>query len=194
MCDQWHPRCGVAGGGPGNISVDPAMTAGYLLTSGSPCVGAGTNMPWTATGTDINGDDRTNGIPDIGADEFTDTDGDGLDDGWERVFFNTLDEDADGDPDGDGIANGTEYTSGSDPTSAASAGCGDKITLRIMFGDSSDSDSEKYRVVIKEGANTVKMYENTNYGETETFTCQLPKGHEYTLALEHVATDPDSKF
>ncbi|MBB5353573.1 hypothetical protein HNR46_003834 [Haloferula luteola] len=46
----------------------------------------------------------------------SDSDGDGLPDGWERFYFGDLDELAAGDPDGDDSVNAAEYTAGTDPT------------------------------------------------------------------------------
>ncbi len=46
----------------------------------------------------------------------TDSDGDGLPDGWEIDYFGDLDETAGGDADGDGETNLTEYANGTDPT------------------------------------------------------------------------------
>jgi hypothetical protein len=46
----------------------------------------------------------------------TDTDGDGLPDGWERIFYGNLSATAAGDSDGDGRSTVQEYEAGSDPT------------------------------------------------------------------------------
>ncbi|MFW5988729.1 MAG: Ig-like domain-containing protein, partial [Desulfosudaceae bacterium] len=45
-----------------------------------------------------------------------DTDGDGLDDAWERQYFGNLDRDGTGDYDGDGISDRDEFLLGLDPT------------------------------------------------------------------------------
>lgn len=45
-----------------------------------------------------------------------DTDGDGMDDDWEREFFGDLSRDGTGDLDGDGISDLQEYLDGTDPT------------------------------------------------------------------------------
>src|SRR5439155_11856268 len=51
-----------------------------------------------------------------------DSDGNGLPDGWEYQFFGApTGNDPNADPDGDGQSNVAEYTSGTDPTNAASA-------------------------------------------------------------------------
>ena len=47
-----------------------------------------------------------------------DSDGDGLDDDWERKYFGSLDRDGSGDFDGDGFSDLEEYRRGSDPAAA----------------------------------------------------------------------------
>jgi Tol biopolymer transport system component len=56
----------------------------------------------------------------------TDTDGDGLDDDWERTWFTDLSRDGNGDWDGDGFPDRAEYLTGTDPTDPRSA-------LRILI-------------------------------------------------------------
>ncbi len=95
--------------GTGNIDIFPGISLeGYLL-AGSPCVDAGDpnfvldpNNPL-----DVHGSPRIAGARvDIGSDEFTDTDADGLPDGWEKEHFGSVQA---GDPladdDGDGLSN-----------------------------------------------------------------------------------------
>ncbi|MEM7387321.1 MAG: PA14 domain-containing protein, partial [Verrucomicrobiota bacterium] len=61
-------------------------------------------------------------LPAVG-DPNGDSDGDGLFDFWENLYFNGLNEaDGDGDPDGDGVSNIFEQTALSDPTRADSDG------------------------------------------------------------------------
>lgn len=50
----------------------------------------------------------------------TDSDGDELDDAWERRFFGNLDQTGDGDTDADGMPNRAEQFAGTDPTRADS--------------------------------------------------------------------------
>jgi Mg-chelatase subunit ChlD len=54
----------------------------------------------------------------------TDTDGDGLPDEWEILYFGNLDQGPDGDPDGDGLTNMYEYLAGTNPTITHSNGDG----------------------------------------------------------------------
>ncbi len=49
-----------------------------------------------------------------------DTDGDGIEDAWEMVYFDTLARDGNADFDGDGFTDRQEYQSGSDPTNRGS--------------------------------------------------------------------------
>ena len=78
--------CDVQGGWPGegNTDADPLLRPDGHLLSGSPCV------DWCPDGPteDMDGEARPFGSGyDIGADEFVDTDGDGLPDWWERAYF-----------------------------------------------------------------------------------------------------------
>jgi len=57
--------------------------------------------------------------------EGPDTDGDGIDDGWEMAYFGTLARDGSGDFDGDGQTDLQEYIAGTDPT-------GNNSTLRVL--------------------------------------------------------------
>lgn len=111
--------------GTGNLNVDPQLRFDGLLTAGSPMIGAG-----TATGApddDIHGESRPfGGGIDIGADEFADTDDEGLPDWWQLFYFDALGQDPQADPDEDGLTNLEEYLLGTDPTNPDSAGDGVK--------------------------------------------------------------------
>jgi hypothetical protein len=107
----WDKTLGTNGGG--NIDIAPLLTPDGHLPFWSPCIDKGDpnfiidpNYP-----TDVDGEDRLmSGRVDIGADEFEDTDGDGLPDFWEQMFFGDSNiADPNGDPDGDGIVNLYEY-------------------------------------------------------------------------------------
>ncbi|MBP7934137.1 MAG: hypothetical protein KA354_05755 [Phycisphaerae bacterium] len=78
-------------GADGILNDDPRLTPDGHLRADSPCIDAGDPPP-----------------TDIGADQFLDTDGDGLPDWWERLYF-TLDTGPRVDPDGDGLLNLEEY-------------------------------------------------------------------------------------
>ncbi|HOW71196.1 MAG TPA: right-handed parallel beta-helix repeat-containing protein [Phycisphaerae bacterium] len=88
-------------GATGILSGDPRLTPDGHLRADSPCIDAGDPPP-----------------TDIGADQFLDTDGDGLPDWWERLYLPPNTSPAI-DPDGDGIPNLDEYESySSDPVAA----------------------------------------------------------------------------
>ena len=102
--------------GEGNIDGDPLLTADGHLSEDSPCTDGGT--PAGAPSVDRDGDGRPYGAAvDIGADEFIDTDGDGLPDYWEQDHFGGPNAAIPGiDSDGDGLSNSDEYERyGSDP-------------------------------------------------------------------------------
>jgi hypothetical protein len=90
-----------------NTDVDPLLTADGHLRSGSPCIDAGVLVDVEH---DLDGEARSHGSgPDVGADEFIDTDDNQLPDWWERVHLGDVGQAADADPDGDGLANHQEY-------------------------------------------------------------------------------------
>lgn len=105
--------------GTGNLSLPPQLTPDGHLTSASPCINAGSNsaVPPAVT-IDLDDDPRVfpaGGVVDIGADEFKDSDGDGLPDWWEAKYPAAGVPNADSD--GDCITNLQEYEEyGSDPT------------------------------------------------------------------------------
>ncbi|UCG46339.1 MAG: right-handed parallel beta-helix repeat-containing protein, partial [Phycisphaerales bacterium] len=102
--------------GDGNIDVAPLLTADGHLSKSSPCIDGGTLSG--APGVDRDGDGRPYGTAvDIGADEFIDTDEDGLPDYWEQDHFGGPGAAiAAIDSDGDGLSNADEYERyGSDP-------------------------------------------------------------------------------
>ncbi|WP_155324681.1 carboxypeptidase regulatory-like domain-containing protein [Desulfosarcina ovata] len=85
---------------------------------------------------------------------ITDTDGDGMDDAWEREQFGSIDRDGSGDYDGDGISDLDEYLAGSDPTAEdhapsvpviASPQNGDAVTTltpELIIENSIDDDGD----------------------------------------------------
>lgn len=103
--DDWHSTggpevaadysCfGEAVAGVSNLNANPLFAGGgdYTLQSGSPCIDAGTNLPWHAVLSDLAGRPRVAGAsPDMGAYEFQggpvwDSDGDGMPDWWETLY------------------------------------------------------------------------------------------------------------
>jgi len=99
--------------GISNSATDPRFVLkGWRLTSPSPCINSGTELK--APENDIEGEPRTAGV-DIGADEWVDTDEDGLADAWEKLYFEDLSPTAEGDDDSDGSVNLDEYLKGTRP-------------------------------------------------------------------------------
>lgn len=126
--------------GPGNINADPLFTNGVFLRAGSPCIDAGTNAVflsssnWSASVTNdylglpraLDGDGVGGAAYDIGAHEFfraaSDSNGDGIPDGWAQQFgFPLLDLTvATNNADGDALNNLEEWIADTNPTNAAS--------------------------------------------------------------------------
>ncbi|MBN2053990.1 right-handed parallel beta-helix repeat-containing protein, partial [bacterium] len=106
--------------GPNDISQDPAMTQQGRMNSGSPCIDQAEDA--YAPDVDIDSESRPyNGQSDMGADEWIDTDGDGLPDWFETQYGDMT---PDSDPDGDNLTAIVEYDYGTDPTCADTDGDG----------------------------------------------------------------------
>ena len=109
---------GWSGPGDHNVNGNPILGFdGRLSSRNSPCVGTGTSVG--APSKDIDGDARpfpVGGWVDMGADEFFDSDGDGMSDRWERRNGLNPNHPADAllDPDADGLNNLGEFESGAD--------------------------------------------------------------------------------
>lgn len=73
-------------GGAGNFDADPLLVRrGFRLKAGSPCIDAGgSGAGWTDMDSEA---PDSGGMPDIGADEFVDSDTNGLPDRWEEIHF-----------------------------------------------------------------------------------------------------------
>jgi hypothetical protein len=93
---------------------EPLVISGGHLTynSNSPARGAGKNL---GSSRDINNELRPAVSPDIGADQWVDTDADNLADWWENYWFSGLSQTGAGDPDADHLFNDYEYSVGSKP-------------------------------------------------------------------------------
>jgi hypothetical protein len=111
---SWNSRFGVDSGN--NIDSDPRFALlddlHVHLTSTSPCIDAGSDAAMSDIMMDMDGETRFNGTVDMGADEFVDSDGDGLSDYEEENIYgtdpSTADADPDMDSDGDGLSDRDE--------------------------------------------------------------------------------------
>lgn len=106
--------------GTGNLAgnVDPLIRSDGHLLWDSPLRGAGGSVVQSRI--DIDGELRPNSAPDIGVDQFIDSDADELADQWELDTagdLTTLTGRAQ-DADSDGLANDAEYINSTDPTSS----------------------------------------------------------------------------
>lgn len=100
------------------------MNKDFHLQTNSLCINAGNNLNSFST-TDLDGNQRIiNGIVDIGAYEFNpyyDTDGDGIPDSWELLYFgDTTNCVATDNSDSDTLNNLSEYIAGTNPTNGTS--------------------------------------------------------------------------
>jgi hypothetical protein len=109
------------GNSTGMINLDPQLTSDGHLLSNSTAINAATAT--TGIAGDFDGESRpADTQPDIGADEFVDTDSDDLPDFFEIQYLVNLLSAAQGDNDGDRLTNIYEYFFGFDPSDSNSAG------------------------------------------------------------------------
>jgi hypothetical protein len=112
---------------PTDIHVDPQFVdrpgGDFHLVSSSPCIDAGENGVSGLPLTDIEGRKRIQdgnddgvSIVDMGAYEAGDSDGDGISDSWEMLYFGNLSKDGSQDSDADGLTDYSEFLSKTNPT------------------------------------------------------------------------------
>jgi hypothetical protein len=129
----------IRGGAFGAISSQPLTDRYHCLMSGSPAIGAGTQL--SITSKDIHGESRAVSSPDIGADQRLDSDADSLPDWWEIQKFGNLTKTSTGDNDSpvpDRLTNWYEYLLGTSPLLATTPGnvYSDLYqTIYVMQGD-----------------------------------------------------------
>lgn len=104
----------IRGGGYGGINLDPRLDHLGRLGVGSPAINFSPGVVLPVATTDIHGEPR-DALPDIGADEFFDSDNDSMPDRWELVMFGDLGHTASGHADSDGLDNFGEYIAGTNP-------------------------------------------------------------------------------
>ena len=120
--------------GNGNISLSPMLTNNGYLKKGSPCINSGS--PELIIDKDIDGVARGTNIPDMGCQEFIDTDDDGIPDNIEiaKELNPTDASDSTTDKDVDGISNLDEYHYGTSADSLDSDGDGISDAVEISEG------------------------------------------------------------
>jgi len=127
----------------GNTTNNPFI--GYnswrIIVTNSSCYGAGNST--NALQMDIDGDLR-GGQMDVGADEWVDTDGDGLSDHWENETYGDLSGDGTGDADNDGLLFIAELFAGTNPDSDDTDGDGltDGDEVHLYNTEPTDNDSD----------------------------------------------------
>ncbi len=131
--------------GTHNFTNDPVLVnagfGNYRLQTNSLLFNAGTSLPVEQR--DLYGSARPQGGGvDIGANEYKDTDSDGMQDDWETKhgLSATSATDATGNPDGDGLNNLGEYNRNTDPQNTDTDGDG--------FADNQDNDPTTPELVI----------------------------------------------
>ncbi len=112
---SWDTTFGIDGGY--NKDFDPkfadASNGDLHLMYNSSCINNGDSSVVDIGATDIDNENRIiDGAVDMGADEYLDTDADGMPDYWENAYGAT---DADNDGDNDGLINLEEYQNGTNP-------------------------------------------------------------------------------
>jgi hypothetical protein len=126
----------------GGLTADPTLSLGGDLTpassaainAGTPLGTANTTTTITGPGVDIHAQPRQAATPDLGANEWVDTDGDGLPDFWELRYFGSLAQTGAGDFDGDGLTHAQEYAYGTIPTMQDTDGDGATDGQEIAAG------------------------------------------------------------
>jgi hypothetical protein len=114
--------------GAHNLSIDPVLVnilfGNYRLQGGSPMIGMGKSLPIEQR--DLYGNPRpVTGRFDIGANEYTDSLGDGIQDDWKIKYGLSLTvSQATQDPDGDGLNNLQEYNNNTNPNNPDTDGDG----------------------------------------------------------------------
>lgn len=113
----------IMGGAFGGIDVNPQLDSMGRLMAYSPARDPSSSVVLPVSTKDIHGESRDS-TPDIGVDEFFDSDTDQLPDWWEQSIFTNLAQSGNGDHDSDGLSNFGEYMAGLNPLVADSDGDG----------------------------------------------------------------------
>ncbi len=130
---------GSLSGSDNLINADPVFANpsadDFHLLYGSPCIDYG-SPDYSSGGADLDGEPRPFGSRvDIGADEFTDTDGDNIADYWEIKYFgNRTNSDGTINSDADDLTDFQEYMQQTDPLKADTDGDGASDSLEVALG------------------------------------------------------------
>ncbi|MEZ0387466.1 MAG: hypothetical protein ACAI34_10390, partial [Verrucomicrobium sp.] len=177
----------ILGGEQGAANVDPLVDRFGNLTAASPAIKpvGGVTLPVSLT--DIHGETRTS-PPDLGADEYRDSDADGLPDSWEMRFFGNLASNGTTNTDADGLTAAQEYAFGSNPVVADSDADGANDGAELAAGsDPWDTDTDDD--TMPDGFEISKMLNPTDYRDTmaDRDGDRIPNLYEYSRS-----TDPNS--
>lgn len=141
---------------------------------------------------DIHGESR-DAIPDLGADEFFDSDTDTLPDRWEQLVFGNLSHTGGADEDGDGLANFGEYMAGLNPLLADTDGDGigdlaeAVASAGIVYVSAAQlSDDDEDGLTLAQ-----EQLLGTNANARDTNGDGVSDGASWSLGLSPTANDPD---
>ncbi len=175
---------------------DPGLAFGWSLTFDSPARDAGTLS--LLPNHDMDREPRPFGAaPDIGADQFVDTDDDRLPDWWEEFYFGNLDqgwEDDSETPTGDGLINLYEYQFGLDPTDADTLGTGQGDLHAAIFSDRTDPWYPPQWKIDSDGDGLTdgqELYYGTDPNNPDSNGDGLLDGVAVQLGLDPNNPDPD---
>ncbi|HYF37149.1 MAG TPA: hypothetical protein VD994_17750, partial [Prosthecobacter sp.] len=115
--------CIILGAEHGAGGTDPGLTLTGCIRAGSAAIDAAGTPGASLVTIDRHGETR-DASPDIGADEFIDTDSDDLPDQWEQLYYGSLTNSATADTDSDGLTSIDEFLGGLNPTLADTDGDG----------------------------------------------------------------------
>ncbi|HBA83810.1 MAG TPA: hypothetical protein DCZ95_06935 [Verrucomicrobia bacterium] len=168
--------------GYANTSNDPqfvnAAASNFHLAATSPCRDVGSNSTWMVGAVDLDRLPRIcNGIVDMGAYEWADTDADELPDWYEQQYTgHATNMAARGDEDGDGFLDKDEWNAGTDPLSAESF-------LGLMASMSELAESSSTGLVVRWSSVVGKVY---SVGRSTN----LVEGQWSDIAVDIPATPP----
>ena len=154
--------------GANNVVADPQLNSMGYPWLNSPCIDAG-----TATGApakDMDGVSRPAGAGvDIGCYEFLDSDSDGMNDAWEKIYFGNLNQNATDDFDNDLLSNINEYKHDTKPTEVdtdsdgindnieVSTGYNPLVHTKIVYVDASRVDDTGDGLALENAKKTISV-------------------------------------